>query len=216
MTLRVPQRFVGLWQRRLLETPALRDETTEVFWLQTSTLYVDLRVPCRRQAPCEGFAGRLKVDGDILTWQRWLDLSPPSPWPDVGRMHGEGDLIEEFGVHQPYREVWQRVAHGGDDKALVWEGEEAGQGIWVMLGRYFMWALFRHEGRLSRCEVSYGLRGEGKDAWTILRSNEADLVGTSLGRRFDIAMPVGGSGVMFLRDRSTGQRMHWLPTLELP
>ncbi|MEO1751264.1 hypothetical protein [Thiofaba sp. EF100] len=211
MTPRVPQRFVGLWHRRLLETPAVRDTSTEVFWLQTPTLYVDLRVPLGRQAPCEGFAGRLTVDGDVLTWQRWLDLSPPSPWPDVGTMHGEGDLLEEFGVYQPYREVWQRVAHGGDSLALVWEGEGAGRGIWVMLGRYFMWALFRHEGLSLHREISYGLRGEEGGAWTILRSSEAALVGTSLADRYHISMPKAALGDCLLCDRGTGQRMRWRP-----
>lgn len=213
MMSRVPQRFIGLWQRRLLETPAGQDTTTEVFWLQTPTLYVDLRVPRGRQDSCEGFAGRLEADGDILTWQRWLDLSPPSPWPDVGRMLGEGDLLEELGVHQPYREIWQRVARGGDDMALVWDDGEAGQGIWVMLGRYFMWALFRREAGVSNREISYGLRGNEDGGWTILRSSEASLVGTSLIERYHISLPNAGAGDCLLRELDTGRLMRWHPSV---
>lgn len=209
MTSRVPQRFVGLWQRRLLETPSFRDTSTEVFWLQTPTLYVDLRVPRGPAARCEGFAGRLAVEGDVLTWQRWLDLSPPSPWPDVGRMRGDGDLLEEFGVHHPYREVWQRVSHGGDGRALVWDGGTSGRGVWVMLGRHFMWALFRHEESSPSQEISYGLREERDDTWTILRSSDAALLGTTLADRYLMSVPQDASGDWLIHDRDTGRPMCW-------
>ena len=39
----VPEMYRGLWRRRLLETPALVDRRTTVYWLQTASLYADPR-----------------------------------------------------------------------------------------------------------------------------------------------------------------------------
>lgn len=42
----VPDAYLGVWRRRLLTTTAgLRDETSEVYWLQTACLHADLRLP---------------------------------------------------------------------------------------------------------------------------------------------------------------------------
>jgi len=42
----VPDAYLGVWRRRLLTTTAgLRDETSEVYWLQTANLHADLRLP---------------------------------------------------------------------------------------------------------------------------------------------------------------------------
>ena len=41
----VPPELTGLWRRELITTPHLSDSTTQVVWLQTSSWYVDLRVP---------------------------------------------------------------------------------------------------------------------------------------------------------------------------
>ena len=154
----VPERYVGLWRRRLLESETLRDTDTEVWWLQTGSLYADLRLPPtpadKRATPQllalqQGFAGELEVQDDLLTWHRWLDFQPPSGVADVGRVHFEnGQLIEE-GVLTSYREVWERAAAISDDRlALALQSECANGGEWrarhgvmVVLGEFFMFAL---------------------------------------------------------------------------
>lgn len=162
----VPEIYRGLWRRRLLETSALVDRRTTVYWLQTGSLYADLRIPAdrgRRGRPArmthaglralarqQGFAGALEADGDILTWRRWLDYQPPAA-PDVGRVHFDGPLLVEDGVHAAYREEWQRVQPAGDDSlALALEDEvdpnrcpRARAGVLVALEGYFMIALAR-------------------------------------------------------------------------
>ena len=129
----VPDRYRGVWQRTLLETPDVRDTTTWVHWLQTARWHADLRVPqaaeVNRQArPLaklnaaqqhalalqQGFFGRTEVvphaHGDICTWHRRLDLQPPGPTPDVGWMEfASADRVIETGVHGAYREVWERL-----------------------------------------------------------------------------------------------------------
>jgi len=164
----VPEMYRGLWRRRLLETAGRADRRTTVYWLQTASLYADLRIPADRgrrgrlarmtQAGLralgrqQGFAGALNVDGDVLTWRRWLDYQPAGT-PDVGRVHFDGPLLVEHGVHTAYREEWQRVQAPGDDcLALALEEELAPNrcrleraGVLVALEGYFMIALARPE-----------------------------------------------------------------------
>jgi len=48
----VPDAYLGVWRRRLLTTTAgLRDETSEVYWLQTASLHADLRLPRPQPLP---------------------------------------------------------------------------------------------------------------------------------------------------------------------
>ena len=153
----VPAEYRGLWRRRLLQTPQHTDRSTLVYWLQTGSLYADLRLPAERArddpqalARQQGFAGLLKVEGNRLTWERWLDFQPPAA-PDVGRVHFEGEVLVEHGVHAEYREEWERVqAAGADSVALSLEAELDARGrqadrrgVLVACGDYFLFALDR-------------------------------------------------------------------------
>jgi hypothetical protein len=87
----------GLWRRTLLiAADGSQDTATEVAWLQGITGYVDTR----------GFAGRLSQDADVFEWQRLIDIEPPGPFPDAGRMHWEASTLVEVGVHENYVEHW--------------------------------------------------------------------------------------------------------------
>jgi hypothetical protein len=191
----------------------MRDTDTEVWWLQTGSLYADLRQPPapadKRATPQQlalqqGFAGELEVQGEVLTWHRWLDFQPPSGIADVGRVHFEnGQLIEE-GVLASYREVWERAAAASDDRlALALQSECADGGEWrarhgvlVVLGEFFMFALdpglrlarggALQSGRAGAfavfrldCEISFGVR-RGRVPWEILRSTLPTREGMSL------------------------------------
>lgn len=164
----VPEMYRGLWRRHVLETAGQTDCRTTVYWLQTASLYADVRIPVdrgrrgrlarmthaglRALTRQQGFAGALDVDGDVLTWQRWVDYQPHGA-PDVGRVHFDGQLLIEHGEHSVYREEWQRVQAAGEDfLALVLEDERDPNrcrieraGVLVALEGYFMIALARPE-----------------------------------------------------------------------
>lgn len=162
----VPPELCGLWRRVVLETPdAPPDTTTRVYWLQTPTLYVDLRIPSPRVlaepradlasasdadlavlATQAGFAGQTFFDGGLCRWLRAVDYQPPTGIPDEGRLEIGGERIVEHGVHVPYREVWERVEHSiGDWIARSWvepAGRSAGRichlvtgGDWFLFSR---------------------------------------------------------------------------------
>src|SRR3569832_1831679 len=69
----VPNAYLGVWRRSLLETPNLRDTHSHVFWLQTPRWHAALRLPAGRPdfsgiaslAECSGArrAGRARRRG---------------------------------------------------------------------------------------------------------------------------------------------------------
>lgn len=126
----VPDAYVGLWQRLILQRDAVpADVTSNVFWLQTRGLHADVRIPAGRPdfgvarslsdtpreqllwlAQQEGFAGITEVEGEVCSWLRHMDFRPPTRNRDIARMvFVEADLIVETGLEARYLEVWERV-----------------------------------------------------------------------------------------------------------
>ncbi|HYG84826.1 MAG TPA: hypothetical protein VD978_01055 [Azospirillum sp.] len=160
---RVPALLTGLWRRLSIEHADGRiDATTTVLWLQTRTLYADIRIPTGRPsgafadltdegllrcAAQEGFAGTIALDGDVCTWHRALDVQPPGAPPDAGRLTLQGSLLVEYGVHVPYTEHWWRQDDGGGRLAAFrLERDAAGlarTGVLVLVGDHFLEAVSR-------------------------------------------------------------------------
>ena len=119
--------LAGVWQRTLLiDSDGSHDTSTGVTWLQGITGYVDTR----------GFAGRLSQHDDVFEWQRLIDIEPPGPLPDAGRMRWEEGVLIEVGVHENYVEHWVRP-HG---PAVPCWALFADKAILVRAGAQFGWA----------------------------------------------------------------------------
>jgi hypothetical protein len=117
----------GSWRRTLLiNADGTRDTGTDVVWLQGITAYADTR----------GFAGRLSQHGDIFEWQRLIDVAPPGPFPDAGRMRWEHSALIEVGVHEDYVEHW--IRH--DDPATPCWAIFAEHAMLLRVGAQFGWA----------------------------------------------------------------------------
>ena len=126
---RVSPHYRGVWQRLSLQVAGgERDTSTQVYWLQTPSLYGDIRVPADRPdfsgrrslqdfddtelawlTRQKGFAGLLEAEGDICRWHREVDYQPSTGEDDVGHMHFEGPLLVETGVDREYEEEWRRL-----------------------------------------------------------------------------------------------------------
>ncbi len=129
----VPPWAQGLWRRHSMrQEGGLVDDTTQVFWAQTPTLFADVRIPAERPdtagktsladydddgllllARQQGFAGSLPIDGQICRWQRAIDYQPTRPWLDEAAMFREGDNLIEIGIHDNYFEDYTLVDDGG-------------------------------------------------------------------------------------------------------
>lgn len=159
MSQTVPDQLTGLWRRRTMIWPDGRvDTSTTVFWLQTQSLYADIRIPANRpKAPAEnsfepcrdadlisfaemyGFAGTLTVEGTICRWQRAIDYHPPGGPPDEAHFELEGELLIETGIHADYREDWVRQT--APDAALTAFRQTGGRdGFLVIAGDHFILA----------------------------------------------------------------------------
>lgn len=161
----VPDVYLGVWRRRLLTTTAgHRDETSDVYWLQTPFLHADIRIPlsttppsaslatctqAQQQALCEqaGFAGLTEVEDDICQWRRLIDYQPPADTPDIGCMHFESAArLLEDGLDGSYHEVWQRVRESDGVNWSIWlraVGQPERQGCLLVAGDYFMFVADR-------------------------------------------------------------------------
>ncbi len=115
----------GVWRRRWLRTPAGRDETTDVRWMQAGDLHVDVRVPAelavdeppydpanpdadrlRLLAACEGFAGTTAVHAGVCTWTRRINYRGPAHGVDAGTLRLGPHGLLETGIHDDYEELW--------------------------------------------------------------------------------------------------------------
>jgi hypothetical protein len=135
---------VGLWQRiSIMLEDGTADTTSQVYWAQTSGIFVDLRLPAARTncgveelsglSPAglaalgeqKGFAGRTLCHDNVFIWFRSIDFRPPSGRLDTGLVRIEGDMLFEEGAPGSalgvgYREVYRRIA-GGESRCLALE-----------------------------------------------------------------------------------------------
>ena len=161
----VPGWLRGLWQRLSIETAdGQRDTQTQVFYLQTSSCFGDLRVPIDRPdlkhasfasltqedisalSKQQGFAGIAQFEQGQCQWFRYIDYQPPQAVRDVGLLYWQDGVLIEDGVDQVYREEWQKVDDGdGDYTALVLIDDTSAQAsTWqaslVIAGDYFIYS----------------------------------------------------------------------------
>jgi hypothetical protein len=158
----VPDAYLGVWIRTLLETARGRDECSQVWWLQTPRWHADLRIPAGRPdfsgvtclAECDdtqlawlatqqGFCGVTQVNGDDCIWHRQLDFQPANGRRDIGRMVFDGERVIETGVESDYLEIWQRLpqSQGGTAalELVMEQGELPSRPAWLFVaGDCFM------------------------------------------------------------------------------
>ncbi|MCX4091106.1 hypothetical protein [Nocardia sp. alder85J] len=215
----------GLWHRSLLATGEIHDTSTDVRWLQGRTRYVDLRRPASRPdftgvrcaaeltaahrdwlATQDGFAGAVEQRGDIFQWNRTVELTPPGPHPDAGRMYWQDDILVEVGVHADYLEHWQRETTPGPVWALELSGPAGTSALLVRAGTYFGWARDDRENpveiALGRCENDWTITDSALPyrEWTplhprlsgnLLRTSEIDHTGRRSTREWTVRASEG-------------------------
>jgi hypothetical protein len=153
----------GLWTRSLIAWPGgIRDTTTQVWWLQGHSAYIDLRQPapmpgfahasglaalttedCLQLANQEGFAGHFTFDGAFFEWARDIDYQPKPLYSDAGSLHWSGDVLVETGRDIAYIEHWHRnpAVSAAPDAALALRCRNTGvNGRFLRVGAYFMFA----------------------------------------------------------------------------
>ncbi len=203
----VPEHYLGVWQRTLLTTTSgVHDTATQVYWLQTASLFADLRIPSplpfspAERAAQAGFAGVTAVEGERCQWHRAIDFQPPSGCDDIGRMRFERpDYLLEDGLDGSYHEVWERLPESLGRNWGTWlVALDGRQGCLLLAGDYFLFAASRPQplaagesllARLERgvpaaplldFELSFGCHQQGRQPWIIALSTLAERIGQAL------------------------------------
>ena len=125
----VPSWLIGTWRRLSIEENGKQDTTTQVYWLQTSRCFGDIRIPAERPAidapeklteqqaialsKQDGFAGVTALKGDVCHWHHAMDYRDAESQADTGRLYWEGDILIEVGPNESYIEKWQRIFRPG-------------------------------------------------------------------------------------------------------
>jgi len=144
------------------------------------------------------------VEGDLCSWLRRTDFQTPSRFEDIGRIEFESsERLFEYGVHQEYFDIWERLPFSTGDEYLSVtfppDGEEPvscptrillGTGNYFIQVRPRLMALPQADDLLALAaddsslrsvldfEISFGTRGPG--AWTITHSTLPWLEGEPL------------------------------------
>ena len=131
----VPANYIGVWQRHLLETTAIKDDSALVLWMQSQHYHIDVRIPALcvgfkaaaslqdysdvellLLATQQGFAGLTHVtphtaqSSDVCQWVREMDYQAPTDARDIGKMvFTDANTVIETGVDDAYLEVWRRL-----------------------------------------------------------------------------------------------------------
>jgi hypothetical protein len=164
MSARVPDHYIGVWQReRLKRSNEPWDLNNQVYWLQTPRWHADVRVPHDRPdfsgvtslAQCndaqlhallkqESFCGITVVDDDICRWVRQIDVRLRET-NDFGRMRFEADMVEEFGIEIDSYEIWRRLPGTlGESYALervptLTAGDDSARAVLCVAGDRFIY-----------------------------------------------------------------------------
>jgi hypothetical protein len=134
----LPSWFLGAWEREWIRRAGVTSSTMTVRFLQTPTMFGDLRIPLDRPkfpharsladltdaelatlAGQRGFFGHTTVAGDIATWHHEIDYQPPDGQDDVGRIERLGTSgMLEHALDASYVERWWPLS-SGDGKFLA-------------------------------------------------------------------------------------------------
>lgn len=162
----LPSWFPGVWTREWIERKGVRSDLFDVHYLQTPSLFGDMRVPRDRPAFAQaksfadltdadllqlarqrGFTGNTTVSDARATWHHEVDFQPPDSGEDIGRIERIDDAhMFEHALDSSYIESWRSVSNG-DGRFLAVRVERAGRLDRVLLvaGDHFLFVRNREK-----------------------------------------------------------------------
>jgi hypothetical protein len=162
----LPSWFTGVWTREWIERKGVRSDLFDVHYLQTPSLFGDMRVPRDRPVLAQaksfadltdadllqlarqrGFTGSTTVSDARATWHHEVDFQPPDSAEDIGRIERIDDAhMFEHALDSSYIESWRSVS-SGDGRFLAVRVERAGRLDRVLLvaGDHFLFVRNREK-----------------------------------------------------------------------
>ena len=130
LSAQLPSWLLGAWTRDWIERKGVRTSPFDVHYLQTPSLFGDMRIPrdrpvfshansfadltneqLRALTRQRGFTGRTAVTGDTSTWHHEIDFQPDDGSADIGRIERVNDsTMYEHALDSSYVESWRSVS----------------------------------------------------------------------------------------------------------
>lgn len=117
----IPSYLYGAFRRKSISfCTGLTDETTIVYWFQSRTFTIDLRLKMPTDTPIvqrQGWIGQTCWDevSQSLSWQleTYANYQNHVQWPEPATLHAIGNCILEFSPSNVYVEDWRQQATSG-------------------------------------------------------------------------------------------------------
>jgi hypothetical protein len=170
-----PRHLLGAFRRKSITfCSGLTDEQSVVYWFQSRSFTIDLRLPDGAATAVidrQGWTGDTLWDGQHLSWAIARSYQPRNQWPEPARVSFIGNSVIEFAPSGAYVEDWRQQATTGPLLGLRLTGmtnEATGErfamdGGLVLAGDYAAYARSRLPG------VDDALRREGDLARALAR-----------------------------------------------
>lgn len=114
-----PQNLLGAFRRRSITfCNGLTDETTVVYWFQSRSFTIDLRLPDGAATPVterQGWTGDTLWDEATqqMSWAIDRSYQPRNQWPEPARLAFIGNSVLEFAPSGAYVEDWRQQCTRG-------------------------------------------------------------------------------------------------------
>ncbi|NNH78280.1 hypothetical protein HLH17_11485 [Acinetobacter sp. ANC 5380] len=117
----IPSYLYGAFRRKSISFfNGLTDENTIVYWFQSRSFTIDLRLKHRSETPVnerQGWIGHTLWDTEqaLLSWQvsDTANYQNHVQWPEPAKLHAIGNCILEFSPSNVYVEDWRQQVHSG-------------------------------------------------------------------------------------------------------
>lgn len=114
-----PPALLGAFRRKSITfCTGLSDETTQVYWFQSASFTIDLRLTDGAATPVadrQGWIGDTHWDaqGGELSWTVGYSYQQHNQWPEPARLAFIGNSVIEFAPSGAYFEDWRQLAADG-------------------------------------------------------------------------------------------------------
>ncbi|MCX5468566.1 hypothetical protein [Acinetobacter nematophilus] len=116
---RLPDYLLGAFRRKSISfANGLTDETTLVYWFQSKSFTIDLRLKSQNSTPVlerQGWVGNTlwNEQQQLLSWQITSNYQNHVQWPEPAKLYAIGNAILEFSPSRAYVEDWRQQAKHG-------------------------------------------------------------------------------------------------------
>ena len=196
----LPPWLPGVWSREWILRQGVQSSPSTVRYLQTPSLFGDVRLPIDRArfrhaasfadltdgellilATQRGFIGHTTVEKLVSTWHHEVDFQPRDPEADIGRIEraGTGRMYERA-LDGSYTELWWSLA-SGDDRFLAVRLERAGrlERILLVAGDYFFYGRNRAKDLPAAASLDALIAATNASRTTVIEYLDCEL---SVGR----------------------------------